>query len=368
MFIEKVELREIQMGYVSPFETSLGREYYKDAIIIKIEAKESEGFGECVAEKSPWYSYETFETAWHILSQFMIPKILKKDVYSPEAFLSMLSRIRGHNMAHAAIEEAFMDAYAKVRKTSLSKLLGGVRNRIESGVSIGIQENVEKLLKTIENYLEQGYRRIKIKIKPQWDLEVVKKVREVYPDISLMVDANGAYTIKDSNHLQELDKYDLLMIEQPLDYDDLVDHAELQSKMKTPICLDESIPNLSSAQAALKLGSCRIINIKVGRVGGLRKAQRIHDHCQEKDVPVWCGGMLETGIGRAINVAIASLPNYQLPNDISASNRYFSEDIVDPPFQLNRDGTITVPQKPGIGVEVLEELLEKTTKRKKIFT
>lgn len=368
MFIEKVELREIQMEYVSPFETSLGREYYKNAIIVKIGTQEFEGFGECVAEKSPWYSYETIETAWHVLSQFMIPKILKKDVENPEAFLSMLRQIRGHNMAHAAIEEAFMDAYSKARKISLSKLLGGIRNRIESGVSIGIQENVEKLLKNIGKYLEQGYRRIKIKIKPQWDLEVVKKVRETYPDTSLMVDANGAYTIKDLNHLQELEKYNLLMIEQPLEYDDLVNHAKLQSKMKTPICLDESIPNLSSAQAALKLGSCRIINIKVGRVGGLQKTKRIHNYCQEKDIPVWCGGMLETGIGRAINVAIASLPNYKLPNDISASNRYFSEDIVNPPFQLNRDGTITVPQKPGIGVEVLEERLEKATKRKEIFT
>ncbi len=368
MFIKKIELREIQMEYVSPFETSLGREYYKDAIIVKIEAQESEGFGECVAEKSPWYSYETIETAWHVLSQFMIPKILKKDVESPEAFLSMLSRIRGHNMAHAAIEEAFMDAYAKSKKTALSKLLGGVRNRIESGVSIGIQENVEKLLKNIGNYLEQGYRRIKIKIKPQWDLEVVKKVREAYPNISLMVDANGAYTIKDLNHLQKLDKYHLLMMEQPLEYDDLVDHAKLQSKMKTPICLDESIPNLSSAQAALKLGSCKVINIKVGRVGGIQKTKRIHDYCQEKGVPVWCGGMLETGIGRAINVAVASLQNYKLPNDISASDRYYAEDIVEPPFQLNRDGTITVPQKLGIGVEVLEERLEKVTKRKKTFT
>jgi O-succinylbenzoate synthase len=252
MFIDKVELREIQMEYISPFETSLGREYYKRAIIVKIEAEGTEGFGECVAEESPWYSYETIETAWHVLSKFMIPIILKKEVESPEDFLSMLSRIRGHNMAHAAIEEAFIDAFAKTRKTPLSKLLGGVRNRIESGVSIGIQESVEKLLRNIQNYIEQGYRRIKIKIKPQWDIEVVEKVREAYPDIRLMVDANGAYTIKDSKHLQELDKYNLLMIEQPLDYDDLVDHAALQSKMKTPICLDESIPNLSSTRTALK--------------------------------------------------------------------------------------------------------------------
>ncbi|MGQ9721643.1 MAG: o-succinylbenzoate synthase [Candidatus Jordarchaeum sp.] len=368
MFIERIELREIQMEYVSPFETSLGREYYKDAIIVKIETQEAEGYGECVAEKSPWYSYETIETAWHVLSQFMIPMILRKEVERPEVFLSMLSRIRGHSMAHAAIEEAFIDAYAKTRKTSLSKLLGGSKDRIESGVSIGIQENVDKLLKNIENYLEEGYRRIKIKIKPQWDLEVVKKVREAYPDINLIVDANGAYTIRDAEHLQELDKYNLLMIEQPLDYDDLVYHAELQSKMKTPICLDESIPNLHAAQAALKLGSCKIINIKVGRVGGIQKTKKIHDYCQEKEVPVWCGGMLETGIGRAINVAVASLPNYKLPNDISASNRYYAEDVVDPPFQLNRDGTITVPQKPGIGVEILEERLKKATKRKKIFT
>ncbi|MBS7249762.1 MAG: o-succinylbenzoate synthase [Candidatus Freyarchaeota archaeon] len=368
MFIEKIELRKIKMEYVSPFETSLGREYHKTAIIVKIETQDLEGFGECVAEQSPWYSYETVETAWHVLSQFIIPTILKRDVENPEDLLSMLKPIRGHNMACAAIEEAFIDAYAKARKVSLSKLLGGVKNRIESGVSIGIQESVDKLLEIISNYLEQNYHRIKVKIKPQWDIEVVEKVREAYPDISLMVDANGAYTINDLNHLQKLDKYNLLMIEQPLDYDDLVYHAELQSKMKTPICLDESVPNLSSAQAAIKLGSCKIINIKVGRVGGLQKAKQIHDYCQEKGVPVWCGGMLETGIGRAINVAIASLPNYKLPNDISASTRYYKEDIVEPPFQINHDGTINVPQMPGIGVDVIEERLEKVTKKKKTFT
>jgi len=368
MFIEKIELRKIQMEYVSPFETSLGREYHKTAIIVKIETQDLEGFGECVAEQSPWYSYETVETAWHVLSQFIIPTILKRNVENPEALLSMLKPIRGHNMACAAIEGAFIDAYAKARKVSLSKLLGGVKNRIESGVSIGIQKSVDKLLKIIGNYLEQNYRRIKVKIKPQWDIEVVEKVREAYPDISLMVDANGAYTINDLNHLQKLDKYNLLMIEQPLDYDDLVYHAELQSKMKTPICLDESVPNLSSAQAAIKLGSCKIINIKVGRVGGLQKAKQIHDYCQEKGVPVWCGGMLETGIGRAMNVAIASLPNYKLPNDISASARYYKEDIVEPPFQINRDGTINVPRMPGIGVDVIEDRLEKVTKKKKTFT
>ncbi|MEX2705329.1 MAG: o-succinylbenzoate synthase [Candidatus Freyrarchaeum guaymaensis] len=367
MLIEKIELREIQMEYVAPFETSFGKEYHKRAIIVKVEAQGIEGYGECVAEEGPWYSYETVETAWHVLSQFMIPLVLKKDFESPEELLLSLKRIRGHNMAHAAIEEAFMDAYAKAMKTPLSKLLGGVKNRIESGVSIGIQETVEKLLKNIEKYLEERYRRIKIKIKPQWDLKVVEEVRKAYPEISLMVDANGAYTINDFSHLQKFDDYNLLMIEQPLDYDDLVFHAELQSKMKTPICLDESIPNLSSAQAALRLGSCRIINIKVGRVGGLQRAKKIHDYCQENGVPVWCGGMLETGIGRAINVAIASLPNYKLPNDISASSRYYSEDLVEPPFQLNRDGTMTVPQKPGIGVEVVQERLEKVTKRSRIF-
>jgi len=361
MLIEKVELRIINMKLVSPFETSFGRETERKAIIVKMVSEGLEGYGECVAMDGPWYSYETVETAWIILQKFMIPMILGKEISRPSELLKLLGKIRGHNMARAALEEAFWDLYAKSLGKPLSKLLGGVKDKIESGVSIGIQENVQQLLKVIDNYLSEGYKRIKLKIKPSWDIKVLQEVRKHYPDIPLMVDANAAYTIKDAPRLKKLDEFNLLMIEQPLGYDDLVDHANLQNMLKTPICLDESIKTLSDARAAIKLGSCKIINIKVGRVGGLLNAKKIHDLCQANDVPVWCGGMLETGIGRAINVAIASLPNFKLPNDISASKRYYEEDIVEPPFKLNADGTINVPKKPGIGVEVVEERIKRRT-------
>ena len=364
MFIEEVELRLINMKLVSPFETSFGRETERKTIIVKMVSDGLKGYGECVAMDGPWYSYETIETAWIILQKYMIPMILGKEINQPSELIKLLGRVRGHNMTRAALEEAFWDLYAKFQGKPLSKLLGGVKDKIESGVSIGIQKNVQQLLKAIDNYLSEGYRRIKLKIKPSWDIEVLREVRKHYPDIPLMVDANAAYTIEDARHLKKLDEFNLLMIEQPLSYDDLVNHAKLQSVLKTPICLDESIKTVSDARAALKLRSCKIINIKVGRVGGLLKAKEIHDLCQENNIPVWCGGMLETGIGRAINVAIASLPNFKLPNDISASQRYYHEDIIDPPFELNPDGTITVPKKPGIGIEVIEERLNKRTIKK----
>lgn len=361
MLIEEVELRIINMKLVSPFETSFGRETERKAIIVKMASEGLEGYGECVAMDGPWYSYETVETAWIILQKFMIPMILGKEISLPSELLKLLGKIRGHNMARAALEEAFWDLYAKFLGKPLSKLLGGVKDKIESGVSIGIQENVQQLLRVIDNYLSEGYKRIKLKIKPSWDIKILREVRKHYPDIPLMVDANAAYTINDTPHLKKLDDFNLLMIEQPLSYDDLVDHANLQNTLKTPICLDESIKTLSDARAAIKLGSCKIINIKVGRVGGLLNAKKIHDLCQANDIPVWCGGMLETGIGRAINVAIASLPNFKLPNDISASKRYYEEDIIEPPFELNEDGTINVPKGPGIGVEVVEERIKKRT-------
>lgn len=267
-------------------------------------------------------------------------------------------------MAKAAVEMAIWDLEAKLQKKPLARLLGGTKDRVDSGVSIGIQKSIEKLLKRIDFFLEQGYKRIKLKIKPGWDVNVISRVRKEYPDILLQVDANAAYTLRDINTLLDLDKYGLLMIEQPLDYDDLVDHAELQSKLKTPICLDESIKKPEDAVKAYKLGSCRVINIKPGRVGGHHNSIIIHDFCLFAGIGTWIGGMLETGIGRGHLVALASLPGINYPNDISASSRYYTEDIVEPPWILNHDGTISVPNKPGIGVEVKPDLIEKLTLKK----
>ncbi|MFQ5796587.1 MAG: o-succinylbenzoate synthase [Candidatus Bipolaricaulia bacterium] len=367
MRIERVELRLIQMLLVSPFETSFGREFDRPAIIVSVASDGEWGYGECVAGAGPWYSYETTETAWQVLEGYLVPAIFATELTGPEEVPAALARarVRGHNMARAALEAALWDLFAKREAIPLASLLNGSRERIESGVSVGIQESIPALLDVIAGHRARGYRRIKIKIKPGWDLEVVETVRERFPDLPLTVDANSAYTLEDLALFQTLDRLELSMIEQPLAYDDLVDHAALQRRLVTPICLDESISGLAAARAALRLGSCRIINIKPGRVGGLGNARRIHDLCQEHGVPVWCGGMLETGIGRAHNVHLASLPNFQLPNDISESARYYEADLVTPLFELNVDGTITVPTEPGIGVAVRSDRLAEVTVRKR---
>lgn len=367
MRIERVELRLIELPLVEPFETSFGKETNRKAIIIALKSGGATGWGECVAGSGPWYSYETVKTAWHMLEDFIIPELLGRDLSGPEAVSEKLSRIRGHNMAKACVEMACWDLSAKLKEVSLSKFLGGTKEKIESGISIGIQKSITDLLNLIEWRLAQGYRRIKIKIKPGWDLEVVRQVREKFADIMLMADANSAYTLKDLALFKALDEFNLIMIEQPLDYDDIVDHARLQKEIRTPICLDESIKTTEDARKALELGSCKIINIKPGRVGGFCNAKRIHDLCRTRQIPVWCGGMLETGIGRAHNVALASLDGFTLPNDISASERYYKQDLVEPPFKLNADGTLNVPQGPGIGVEVLPDQLAKATLKRSSF-
>lgn len=367
MRIERVELRLIELELVEPFETSFGRETNRKAIIVALKSGGATGWGECVAGSGPWYSYETVKTAWHVLEDHIIPELLGRELAGPEVLIEKLARIRGHNMAKACVEMAFWDLTAKLKEVSLSKLLGGTKEEIESGISIGIQKSVSELLKVIERRLGQGYRRVKIKIKPGWDLEVVRQVRQKYPSTLLMADANSAYTLNDVALFKALDEFNLLMIEQPLDYDDLVDHATLQKELKTPICLDESIKTPDDARKALELGSGKIINIKPGRVGGFSNSKRIHDDCLARGVPVWCGGMLETGIGRAHNVALASLPGFSLPNDISASERYYKHDLVEPPFTLNPDGTIDVPRGPGIGVEVLHDQLAKATLKRTSF-
>ena len=367
MRIERVELRHIRMPLVHPFETSFGRQQKRDVIIAKLFSQGVVGYGETASMAGPWYSYETIETCWHVQRDFLIPMVLGQEVESAAQLMDLFAPMRGHNMAKTGLEEAFWDLSARQGGVSLAHALGGTREEIECGVSIGIQATPSDLLRRIEAFLAEGYRRVKIKIKPGWDLSVVREVRRVFPPIHLMVDANSAYTLDDIELFMALDEYRLLMIEQPLGYDDIVDHARLQSQIQTPLCLDESIHTPDHARQALDLDSCRIINIKPGRVGGLHRAKQIHDLCQERGAPVWCGGMLETGIGRAHNVALASLPNFQLPGDISASKRYYEQDLVWPPFEVTPEGMMAVPHGLGIGVEVDEERLEEVTVRKLRF-
>ncbi|MCI2429191.1 o-succinylbenzoate synthase [Candidatus Acetothermia bacterium] len=367
MKLEAVELRHIEMELVEPFETSGWRETLRPCIIVAIRSKGLTGYGECVAGAGPWYSYETIQTAWHVLEDFIVPEILGQEIASTEELQRRSGRVRGHPMAKAGLEAALWDLLAQARNVSLANLLGGTKERIESGISIGIQQDISELLRVIEQRAAQGYKRIKLKIKPGWDREVLKAVRKRFPQMQLMADANAAYRFSEREHLKQLDEFGLLMLEQPLDYDDLIDHAALQKELKTPICLDESIKTPEDARKALDLGACKIINIKPGRVGGLLNAKKIHDLCWERGVPVWCGGMLETGIGRAANVALASLPGFTLPNDISASARYWREDMIEPPFVLEADATIRVPTGPGLGVHVVLERLERVIQRRAEF-
>jgi o-succinylbenzoate synthase len=367
MRIEKIELRHVKLELVSPFTTSLGTEYDEEHIIVRVDGEGLTGWGESVAEGTPFYSYETVKTAWHILEDHLIPAIVGKNISGIDEAISEWEKVRGHRMAKAGLEAALWDLFAKSKNQSLSQMMGGTRKRIDVGVSIGIQDNVDILLKKVEGYLQEGYKRIKIKIAPGSDLELVKAVRKNYPKILFQVDANSAFRLSDVDLFKKMDAYNLLLIEQPLSCDDIFDHSKLQRELKTPICLDESIHSLADANAALELDSCRIINIKPGRVGGFTESKLIHDLCAEHNVPVWCGGMLESGIGRAGNVALASLPNFTLPGDISASKRYYKEDIVEPLFEINPDGTMDVPDKPGIGIEVVIKNLDKVTVNKKIY-
>lgn len=367
MRIERIELRHIKMELVSPFVTSMGTEYDEEHIIIRVDSEGITGWGESVAGGTPFYSYETVQTAWHILSDFLIPEILGKDLNSVDEAIGLWSKVRGHMMAKAGLEAALWDALAKSKNISLSKMLGGTRNKIDVGVSIGIQSSVNELIKKVDGYLKEGYKRIKIKIAPGNDLQLVDVLRKEFPATLLQVDANSAYTLDDIKIFKAMDDYNLLLIEQPLGYKDIFDHSKLQRELKTPICLDESIQSLDDTRAAIELDSCRIINIKPGRVGGFTESKLIHDYCASKNIPVWHGGMLESGIGRAGNVALASLKNFTLPGDISASKRYYKNDIVEPEFVVNQDGTMNVPSKPGIGVEVNREMLERVTVRKEVF-
>jgi O-succinylbenzoate synthase len=355
------------MPLVAPFETSFGVETEEEHIIVRVDSEGITGWGECVAMATPFYSYETTQTAWHILRDFLIPNALGQNIASVDDAIARCARVRGHNMAKAGLESALWDLFAKARGVSLSKMLGGTRDKIAVGVSIGIQASPEKLVERVAGYLGEGYKRIKIKIAPGRDIEFARAVRKAYPNILLQVDANSAYTLDDVDVFRAMDDLNLLLIEQPLSHDDIFDHAKLQRELRTPICLDESIHTVDDARAALELHSCKIINIKPGRVGGFTESKKIHDLCAAHQVAVWHGGMLESGIGRAGNVALASLPNFTLPGDISASKRYFKVDIVDPEFVADADGMMAVPTNPGIGVAVALDRLERVTVRREEF-
>ncbi len=363
MRICKVTLHYVKLPMKQSFTTSFGTENLRHTLILKVEEVRGEvGWGEVVADGGPWYSYETVHTAWHVIRDYIVKMIAGKDV-TPENFPKMVSRIRGHNMAKAGMEFALWDLKGKLEGKPIKDLLGGVRDEVPVGLSVGVIGNVKRLLNEVEAGINAGYHRIKLKIKPGWDINPVKLIRKEFGDIPLQVDANAAYTLSDVGVFRELDNYGLLMIEQPLHYDDLVEHAELQKVIKTPICLDESIKSLRDAKAAHKLGSCRIINIKPGRVGGLVETKAIHDFAKSVGMPVWIGGMIETGIGRSFAVAAATLPNVEYPNDISPSTRFWEEDLIEPPWLLTSRGTLQAPNKPGIGVEVIEErILRKSAK------
>jgi O-succinylbenzoate synthase len=357
-------LRELRMPLVTPFETSVERTDVRRIILVEANLDGTTGWGECVAGETPSYSPETTETAWHILRDFIWPLLKGKEFGSASEVWGMLNSVRGHNMAKAALESAIWEAEAKQKGVPLWKLLGGERQEIASGVSVGIKVSLEELVRAVKVELEAGYQRIKIKIKPGIDVEPVRRLRKEFPKIKLMVDANSSYRAKDWPLLKELESFYLMMIEQPLGWDDLYGHVELQKKLETPLCLDECIYTEEQAKAAIELGACRIINIKMGRVGGHTVARRIHDLCQENGAPVWCGGMLESGIGRAHNIALSTLPNFTLPGDVAASRRYWAEDIIEPEVIVSPRGTISIPTGPGIGYKPRLDRIEALTIRK----
>jgi o-succinylbenzoate synthase len=366
--IEKIELFLCRLPLVHFFETSFGRSYDRTFVLVRVQGAGHEGWGESVAEANPYYSSETTETVWHIIAGFIAPLLIGQAFDHPRQIYPALQRIRGHNMAKAGVEMAIWDLYARIEGRPLSRVLGGTRDRIASGVSIGIQDSLEDLEEKVERELEAGYQRIKIKIKPGWDIAAVEAVRARFGSIPLMVDANAAYTADKAtiDRLLRLDDYNLMMIEQPLDYDDITEHADLQSRLSTAICLDESIKTVALARDAIAAAACRIINIKPGRVGGFAESVRLHDLCALKNIPVWHGGMLESGIGRAANIHLSTLPNFTLPGDVAASKRYFNPDLIDPPIEVASDGTIAVPDGPGLGVAIRQDRLDAATIRRSV--
>lgn len=366
MRIKQITLHHIEMRLLSPFITNSGRVQDRESILV--EARDVNGvigWGEVVAFSSPWYTEETVKTSWHMLEDFLIPSLLAADIKHPEHVVTLFSFVKRNNMAKSGLEGAVWDLYAKQKNVPLASVIGGVRDKVESGVVVSLT-TMEEALQKIARHVEEGYKRIKVKIKPGQDSDLLKTIRDHFPDVPIMADANSAYTLADLDHIKELDEFSLMMIEQPLDCDDILDHAKLQKELKTPICLDESITSFEDAKKAIELGSCGVINIKIGRVGGLTVAKKIHDYCYSHHIPVWCGGMLETGISRAHNIALASLANFTIPGDISASSRYWEEDIIIPEVTV-QNGLIDVPKGPGIGFEINRELIERFTIKTKVF-
>jgi O-succinylbenzoate synthase len=364
MRIEKITLREIGMTLAHPFETSFGRTTERRIVLVEAQGEGLSGWGEVTASENPFYNEEWTESAWLILRDYAAPRVLGRDLAGPEDVAPLTARIRGHNMARGGLEAAAWDLAARMEGAPLwKKIGGGARREIPCGVSIGIQESVEQLVDVIARELANGYQRIKIKIKPGWDVNVALAVRRRFPGIKLMADANSAYTLADAARLKELDDYFLMMIEQPLAHDDILDHAELQRRLDTPICLDESIRTAHHAEQAIRVGACGILNIKLGRVGGFGEARRVHDVARAAGIPVWCGGMLESGVGRAHNVALATLPNFVLPGDVSASRRYWERDIVQEPIEITPQGTIKVSGEPGFGYALDRDYIRRITVR-----
>jgi o-succinylbenzoate synthase len=369
MRLHSLTLRELHLTLLTPFETSMDRVTERRILLAELHTGNNvSGWGECTAGENPYYSPEDTDTAWHILKNFIWPKLKGRELPSAAEVWPLLEQIRGHNMAKAAIETAAWDAEAKLKNMPLWKLIGGQREEIPCGVSIGVKDSLDELSAAVKKELAAGYQRIKIKIKPGKDLAQVQRLRQDFPQIKLMVDANSAYRKEDLPLLQQLDAYYLMMIEQPLGWDDLFGHVEIQKNLKTPICLDECIHTYEQAEAAISLGACKIINIKLGRVGGQLQAKRIHDLCQKNKIPVWCGGMLESGIGRAQNIAMSTLPNFSLPGDVTASARYWQEDIIHPEVTVSPQGTIKVPTTPGLGFNPSQNRIAAITTRQDHLT
>lgn len=365
MKISRIELIEINLPLVAFFETSFGRTYERRIILTRVEdADGAEGWGECTAGETPSYCEEWTESCWAVLKEILAPVVLHKEIETASQIWDVMKKVRGNRMAKAAIETAVWDLEAKKLNVPLWKHLGGVNREIACGVSIGIQDSVEQLCSKIQTELNAGYKRIKIKIAPHWDFEVIKKVRDEFGDILLMGDANSAYSLNDIDLFKRMDSFDLMMFEQPLAHDDMLDHAKLQREIATPVCLDESIHSPADARKAIELNSCKIINVKLGRVGGHAEARRVEEVCRTNKIPVWCGGMLESGIGRAHNIAMSTLAGFTLPGDVSASKRYWQEDIIEPEVEVSANGTIIAPDQAGIGFAVHRDRIEKQTVRK----
>ncbi|HQU81830.1 MAG TPA: o-succinylbenzoate synthase [Pyrinomonadaceae bacterium] len=366
--INKIELIEINLPLVNFFETSFGRTYERRIILVRVEdSSGAEGWGECTAGETPSYSEEWTDAAWDVIEKILAPLVLDAEVENAAQIWDLMKQVRGNRMAKAAIETACWDLEAKKLNVPLWRHLGGINKEIACGVSIGIQDSIEQLLEKIQIELDAGYQRIKIKISPRWDYEVIKRVRETFGNILLMGDANSAYTLADLDKLKSLDEFDLMMLEQPLPHDDIIDHAKLQAQISTPVCLDEPIKSPEDTRKAIELKSGKIINLKNGRVGGHTQSKLIEKLCREAGIPVWCGGMLESGIGRAHNIAISTLAGYTMPGDVSASKRYWHEDIIEPAVEVSANGTIIAPETPGIGFEIKRNLIDKLSVKKIII-